>query len=416
MASLSGVDIKKGKIGANALAIGDGVSGLVAASVAASNLALGTVKVIYNLVDAENLGLTPEYDDTNNVNVYRHISEFYRIGGEGIKLYVLLVPQATTLVEICEDTNSEFAKKLINEAEGEIRQLAVSVNPTEATTLLNGIPDDVYNAISKAQSLYEWADNLFMPCQVLLEGYDYGGDSASSANLRDLDGDLEADKVTIVIGQDYDYAETLTGNAQKMADVGTALGTVAAAAVNQNIGDNEAFNLTDAVKSRWLVPGLSNHVKNSEQIASLQTLEDKGYVFGVSYVGLDGVRWNGDHTCTPIIIDSEGNINDHSISYGRTHDKARRLLRTALLPKVKSSQPVNPKTGLLPIGVVKHFEKLGDTVLGDMENRKEISSGKTVVDPSSDLIVEKLLKVTFNIVPYGHVDSIQGTSNLKNSL
>jgi hypothetical protein len=415
MASLDGASIKKGKFGANALAIGDGVSGLVAAAVAATNLALGTVKSIYNVVDAENLGINEAYDKDNNVNVYRHITEFYRLAGEGVKLFILLVPQATTLVEICESANDTLAKKLITEGAGEIKQISLSVNPTGVTTMLNGIPDDVYNAIPKAQLLYDWADAQFMPCQILLEGYDYGGDSATAADLRAIVG-VAADKVSVVIGQDYDYAETKTDNAQKMADVGTALGTVAAAKVNQNIGDNEQFNLTDALRKIWVVSGLSNHITNKSQLSSLQTLEDKGYIFGVNYVGMAGVRWNGDHTCVEIIIDAEGNINDHSISYGRTHDKARRLLRAALLPKVKTSQPVDPKTGKLPIGVVKHFEKLGDTVLGDMETRNEISAGKSTVDPNSDLIIEKLLKVTYKIVPYGHVNAIEGTSNLKNTL
>lgn len=415
MNSLDGANIAKGKIGANALVVGDGVSGLIAAAVATAKLALGTVKAIYNLVDAENLGITPAYDKDNNVNVYRHINEFYRIAGEGTKLYILLVAQATTLVEMCEGENDTLGKALITEGAGEIRQIALSVNPTGVTTLLNGIPDDVFNAIPKAQLLYDWADSHFMPCNILLEGYDFGGDSAASADLRAI-ANVSAPNVSVVIGQDFDYAETKTGNAQKMADVGTALGTVSAASVNQNIGDNEAFNLTDGLKKKWLVAGLSNHKTIKSQLSHLQTLENKGYIFGAIYPPMAGVRWNNDHTCVEKIIDAEGNINEHTIAYGRTHDKARRLLRTALLPKVKTNQPVNPKDGKLPIGVIKYFENLGDTVLADMETSKEISQGKTIVDPTSDLLIEKLLKVKFQIVPYGNVNAISGTSNLKNSL
>ncbi|MDC9722369.1 MAG: DUF2586 family protein [Urechidicola sp.] len=415
MATLDGVKINRGKIGANTLAIGDSFSGLIAAAVATSSLALGTVTTIYNIVDAENLGIDAAYDSDNDVTVFRHISEFYRMAGEGTKLYLLLVPQATTMTDICDDAGEVFAKKMLNEAEGDIRQLAVSVNPTGATVQLNGIPDDVYNAIPKAQALYDWAADRFMPLNIVLEGYDYGGDSATVADLRAIAG-VNATNVSVVIGQDYDYAETLNGNAQKFAEVGTALGTVAKADVNQNIGDNEAFNLTNAFRGIWIVAGLSNHVAIKTVKSSLQTLEDKGFIFGVTYNGLDGVRWNNDHTCTEVIIDNEGNINEHTIAYGRTHDKARRVLRTALLPKVKTKQPVNPKTGKLPIGVIKYFENLGDTVLGDMETRREISVGKTTVDPDSDLITEKLLKVKFRIVPYGNVNAIEGTSNLKNSL
>ncbi|WP_262713263.1 DUF2586 family protein [Aquimarina algiphila] len=148
----------------------------------------------------------------------------------------------------------------------------------------------------------------------------------------------------------------------------------------------------------------------------MQTLEDKGYIFGMTYTGLSGVRWNNDHTCTEIILDAEGNVNEHTIAYGRTLDKAIRLLRTALLPKIKTSHPVDPKTGKLPVGVIKNFEDIGDTVLGDMILRKEITDGKTTVDPDSDLVVEKNLGTDFTIVPYGSVGEIKGSINLKTNV
>lgn len=410
--SLQGVVIKKGKIGANTLNAEDGVSGLIIAGNATPKLAHGVVATIYNLVDAELLGITAETDLVNKQNVYRHIREFYRIRGEGQLLYLMLVQVETKMSDIVE--NASYARKLLSEADGKIRQIAIAVNPTGVVTLLNGLPVFVYNAISKAQALYAWADSFFMPCQIILEGYAWSGNAATTANLRELEENYP--NVSVVIGQDYEFAESLVDNQQKYADVGTALGTLSAAMVNQNIGDNEAFNLTNTLYDAWLTPGLSNHVTCVSVMTSLETLNSKGYIFGIKYIGIDGVRWNDDHTCTEIIVDAEGNVNEHTIAYGRTHDKARRLLRVALLPKVKSNQPVDPKTGKLPVGVVKNFEKIGDTVFSDMEKRKEISFGKCTVDPNSDLLVEKILKVKFRIIPYGNVGEIIGTSNLKTSL
>lgn len=415
MADLNGVDIVKGKIGVNTIATGDGVSGIVITAPASTGLAHKIATTIYNLVDVEALGITPKFDTDNNVNVYRHLHEFFRLAGEGQKLYLLLAPQTTTISAICDDVNSEFAKKLLISANGEIRQLAIAVNPTVATTHLNGMPDDVYNSIAKAQGLADWAYYQHFPCQILLEGYDYAGPAASTANLRQIPN-VQATKVSVIIGQDYQYADTLTGNAQKFADVGTALGTLSSARVNQNIGENESFNLTNGIRKNWLVPGLSNHQKNEDVYSDLQTLENKGYIFGIAYTGIDGVRWNNDHTCVEIIIDAEGNVNEHTIAYGRTLDKAVRLLRKSLLPKVKSSHPVNSETGKLPIGVVKNFEGLGNTELGGMISRKEISNGKTIVDPNSDLIIAKKLQVKFIIVPYGSINEIKGTINLKTNL
>ncbi|SNA83368.1 conserved hypothetical protein [Flavobacterium psychrophilum] len=412
MANLNGVFIKKGRLGANTLTKNDGVSALIIGCPATTQLVHGIVKTLYNSVDVVNAGFTATSDSTS-VNAYRHLLEFYRTAGEGQKLQLMIVPQDTTITEILE--NEIYAKKLIIASGGEVRQLGIAVNPTIPSVYLDGLPQDVYQSIAKAQNFHNWSFDNHFPCQILLEGYDLNGSASAVANLRSLPN-ISAPKVSVIIGQDYNHAETKTGNARKFADVGTALGTLSACTIEQNIGDNEAFNLTDATKNTWLVPGLSSHKMNDDVYSDLQTLENKGYIFGFIYAGMQGVRWNNDHTCVEIIQDSEGNINEHTIAYGRTHDKALRLLRTALLPKVKKTYPVDPANGQLPIGVQKYFEGIGNEVFEGMRKRKEISSGRMFVDATSDLITEKVLKTTFKLVPYGTIGEITGTSNLKTSL
>lgn len=409
MANLKGVDIQKGKIGANRLSDEDSVSGLVISSVAPTGLELDTPTTVYNMRDVQELGITSDFDKDNSVNVYRHFSEFYRMAGEGTTLHFMLLSRDTTMVAITEKN----AKKLLAHARGEIRQLAIAVNPTEAPTLLNGMPSDVYNAIATAQALYNWSYENHMPCQILLEGYAYGGSAASTANLRDLDNDLQADKVSVVIGQDWLYADELDGERQKYADVGTALGVLSESKVQENIGDNGQFNLTDATLNEWVEPGLSSHQTNTEVFESLQTLEAKGYIFGVTYAGLAGVRWNNDHTATPIIVDADNSMNEHTIAYGRVTDKAVRELRRAYLPKVKTTRSVDPKTGKLSKGALIALEDVGDKIFEDMLSRGEITYGKTYINEDSDLLVERVLKVNYKIVPKGVIGEIKGTINLK---
>ncbi|MGV4332512.1 DUF2586 family protein [Ornithobacterium rhinotracheale] len=409
MANLKGVDIQKGKIGANRLSSNDAVSGLILSAVKPEHLELDKPTTLFNLKDVLALGITPEFDKTNNCNVYRHCAEFFAMAGEGTPLHLLLVANTTKMVEVLET----HAKKLLAYARGEIRQLAVGVNPTSAPdSMLNGLPADVYNSIAKAQALYNWAYDNHMPCQIFLEGHHYGGTASSSANLREIE-DLQADKVSVVIGQDWLHAETLTGEAKKHADVGTALGTCARAKVHENIGDNGQFNLTDATASRWLEPGLSSHQKNVDAYEDLQTLESKGYIFGVTYAGLAGVRWNNDHTCTPIIVDADNSMNEHSIAYGRVTDKAVRELRKAYLPIIKTTWTVDKKTGKLNKGTLVALEDVGDKVFEDMILRGEITYGRTYIDADSDLLVERVLKVSYKIVPKGVIGEIRGTINLK---
>ncbi|KXX70781.1 DUF2586 family protein [Flammeovirga sp. SJP92] len=414
-----GVIIKSGKIGANTLGGSDAVSALLMHGIAvAAKIALGEVKTLFSLDDAEALGLDEQYDIDNKVRVWYHIKEFYRMVEAKTELYIMLADQTTDLADLLEDTTGVHAKKLLSEGEGKIKQLGVCFNPEDGyvTVPVNGLDTKVSEAIPKAQLLYEWSHGTFKPVNILLEGYHFGGDGASAEDLRDITG-VEATHVSLVIGQDYDYAETLDALGKKHGAVGTALGCVAKIPVNFNIAEVETMNLTDATRGEWLTPGISSHVTSKSIESQWDTLDEKGYIFPINYVGIDGARWNDDHTCTPIVVDADGNMNEHSISLGRTMNKAKRTLRTALLPKVKSTHAVDPSTGKLAIQTIKYFESIGDQALGRMETANEIVESQTVVDPESDLLTPpKELKVDFAMVPYGHIGQISGTINLKQSL
>jgi len=413
MSNLDGASIRKGKVGTNRLASDDAISGIVLSGVKPANLDLSTPKVVYNIQDVESLGITKAYDLTNNVHVYEHISEFYRLAPEGTELYLTIEPQTDKLVDLCDDP----AKTLMIFAKGKIKQIAIGVNllPTVTNVMLNGMPDDVYNAIAAAKLLEEWSEENHMPVSVFLECYAWGGNAASSADLRDLEN-LSAEGVTLVNGQDWDIAEKKTGHAQKYANIGTVLGVCASCTVDQNIGENDTKNLTHEAKKLLVNPGLSNHKKIEEMHSDLQTLENKGYVFGITYVGMAGVRLNNDHVCAPIVIDDDNNINEHTVAYGRTAKKVRRLLRTAYLPEVKKSYLLNETTGKLSPGSVVALEDLGDRKFIDMQRASEISYGKTTVDRESDLVVAKTLNIGFKVVPKGNVGEINGTVNLKSQI
>ncbi|SHK69701.1 DUF2586 family protein [Epilithonimonas mollis] len=414
MSNLNGVNIKRGKVGANRLGSDDAISGIIITSPEVANLEFDVPVTVYNISDVEDLGITKDFDKNQNVNVYEHLSEFYRLAGNGTELHALVAEQDQKMVDLLDAP----AKKLLIAAGGKIKQLGIAVNleSTATITLLNGFPDDVYNAIAAAKALEEWSEENFMPVTVFIEGHHYAGNAASSADLRDL-LNLSAEGVAgLVIGQDYDVAAQRTGHAQKYGNVGTVLGVTASCTVEKNIGENETKNLTSESKKLLINPALSNHVLNSAQYASLQTLEDKGYIFGVTYTGMAGVRLNNDHVCAPKILDDDNNINEHTIAYGRVGKKARRGLRTAYLPKVKTTWLVNETTGKLSPGTVASLEEIGDKVFADMKKRGEITYGKTTVDPASDLIVEKVLKVSYVIVPKGSIGEITGFINIKTQI
>ena len=425
MGSLKGVNIQRGTIGASVIQGADAITGLLATGVAVeadvangiSGIALGQTVKLTSLTDAEAYGINEAYDSTNSLSVYRHVSEFYRICPNAT-LYLMLY-SGNMEAAFAE----EYAKKLIVDANGEIRILGIANTPTEeATEYLNGFPEDVFGSIQLGQQLYDWAFSTFRPCQVILEGRDFNvANAASALDLRNItinDQVLEAFKVSVCIAQDWKFADELDPIRKKMADLGTMLGSIAKKAVNENIGEVEGGNLVDVTNNKWLVAGLSNHQTVAGWDSQLEALDSKGYVFAISYTGIAGYYWNNDHTCAPIKKDKEGYFNEYTISYGRTHDKAVRDLRTCLLPKVKSTQPVDPNTGKLPQALVTYFERLADDdVFNTMAAEGLITAGKTTVDPNSDLLISpRELKVSFVLVPTGQIDEIKGTINLKTSI
>ena len=418
--SLKGVDIQKGEPGANTNLGADSTSALIGNGIAvATKLVLDTVYTLFQPKDAEDLGVDAAYDADNNVVLYRHITEFYRKAGKGVKLFLMVVDQTVTMTEMVEDLTSIYCRKMIAEAQGEIRNFGVCLNPVVGyiPTYLDGLDDDVRAAIPKAQLLHDWSYETFRPCSIFLEGRDYNNLNAAAAlDLKNIP-DTEAQKVSLVIGQDWDYADGLHAISQVFADVGNFLGCIASRKVNENPGEVETMNITDSTLSVFLTGGISDHTKIKDIEADWETLDTKGYIFPIYYTGASGLRWNDDHVCVSQVVDEDGYFNEFSVALGRTLDKAARVLRAALLPKVKSVQPVDGETGKLPLGIIKWLEGIGDRAFERMQEDAEISAGQTTIDPDSDIVTgDQAVLAEFVVVPYGTIKEIKGVINLKKSL
>ncbi|HMI04280.1 MAG TPA: DUF2586 family protein [Pedobacter sp.] len=402
------------------------ISAIIANGVAVvDKLVLGQPYAIYSPDDARELGIDAAYDAANSVVLSHQIDEFYRGCSIGTKLYLMVVAKAITPTQIFTDGGLLYARKLVAFAQGEITQLAIAYTGdwTEQApeTTTDGLSSEIRACFASAQEFALWAFETERPLHILLEGRNYGGNAGAAVDLKDLvtgaDIPLEADKLSVIIAQDYDYAEGLAfASGKKYASVGLALGILAGINVNQNIGEVATLNLTNATKGKFVTGGLSSHVTVEAAEASLVTLDEKGYIFPRKYTGISGYRFNNDHVCAPQIVDSEGVMNESSIAYSRTMDHAVRKLRGAFTPSINSVQPVN-EVGKLPVGVVKSFNQKGDDVFDNLAAKGFISAGKTFTDPNSDLLTgEKALLVDFTLQPTGTINKIKGTISLKTSL
>lgn len=409
---MSRLELKKGKVGSNTLGGYEKVSALIGAfgviTGDSGKLEVGKPIQFRNAIEAEGFGVK------SNTMLQHHITEYFRMGGSGASLWVLNASQPTDYVSL---VNNESVKQLIAKADGNVFNVGFAHIP-QSTEYVDGLNAEMLPAIKAAQVFADWCRSTNRPVHIALECADYKGAAAVALNLRDLKNGntlIECNQVSLMIGQDYDFAATLTDKQQKYAAVGTLLGCMAAQPVSYNVGEVETMSLTNATRNLWVNAGLSSHELVRDKENDLTTLDTKGYIFAEYYSGQAVL--NDDHVCAPVIVDDEGNMNEHTIALSRTNAKVFREIYKVYLPKLKATVPVDANTGKLPTGIIKEFEGYGDNVFDTMEKKRELSGGETIVDPESNLLYgEKELKVSYNWVPMGVISRISGVVNIRRAL
>lgn len=415
---MSRVNIVKGKVGRSILGGYEKVSALAgyfgAVGSGETTLPEGKSALLTSITDMAAYGISKEA----NALLYHHISEYFRIGGKGARLYVLNVAKGGSAgyVSLINDAG---VKRMLAEADGNIFNLGFSYIPTGGGQAVDGLPSETVPAIKAAQALAEQTQKDNRPVHIALECAGLGNvTSATMLDLRDIKTDgvaVDCPQVSLVIGQDWDFAETLSGQEQKYAAVGTLLGCMAAQPVSYNVGEVATMVLTNATRGDWVNAGLSSHEKVKRVEDQLEGLNRKGYIFGEYYSGV--VCLNDDHVCARVVVDKDGNMNESTIALSRTNCKVIRELYAAYLPVAKTTVPLDPQTGKLGDGTVAYFEDIGNDVFDNMKSRQELSGGETEIDGDSDLLVgDRALKVFFRWVPMGCIGVIEGTVNIKTSI
>ena len=415
--AMNRVNIKKGKVGRNAAGGYEKISALVgyfgAVGSGETTLAEGKYALLTSTNDMTAYGIS----EPANALLYHHITEYFRMGGKGAQLYVLNVAKGEG-GKYANLINDEAVTGLIADSDGQVFNIGFCYIP-DKVTLVDGIPDEMSTAIVDAQLLADWARQGGRPVHVVLECAGLSTVTAATmANMRELKVEgaaLDCPQVSVMIGQDWGFAETLTGAAQKYAAVGSLLGCMAAQPVSYNIGEVATMILTDANRGNWVNAGLSSHERVKDKEKELESLNAKGYILGEYYSGV--VCLNDDHVCARIVVDKDGNMSESTIAMSRTNCKVIRELYAAYLQKVKTTVPVDPVTGKLTTGMVKYFEDIGNDIFANMAAKQELSGGETEVDEDSNLMTgERTLEVFFRWMPMGCIGSIEGTVNIKSSI
>ncbi|KAB2918690.1 MAG: hypothetical protein F9K23_00705 [Bacteroidetes bacterium] len=371
----------------------DGVIGVITSGVAVSStFVLGTIYPLKSIKDLEALGVDAAYDTTNATLIHHHISRIF-FHNPNAEVHLMALAQTTTLAAMVDVANVSNAKKLLKDKNGRIKLLGVIRNPASGytPTLSGGLDDDVIAAIPKAQALVEEEAGEYRYCSVIVEGRSYNGTAAAATDLRTL----EAPGVSVVIGADKDVSGS---NAlyNGYAAVGDYLGMLSKAAVSQSPAEViDDFDLQDTANSYWLNPGLSSNALISAQTKStLDTLNDKGYIFAIPQAGLTGIWFNDTHTCEAI-------DNDYAYIEGnRTVDKAIQLARVKTLPRLNSRLLIDEETGQLTDAARTGIEENAKAAIEPMKTDGDISGGiDCFIDPEQNLLAGDALAMELTFTP-----------------
>jgi hypothetical protein len=429
MSEFNGPDItkKRGGLGRRSPST-DGVCGLICGGVAvAGKIALGEIKKLIQVSDAEDLGINAAYDSTNEILVYQHIKNFFRYNPNGT-LYLMLVTRkaaatGVSMTDMCDTANDHLKKLLTYEEEGVkvIRNAGVVLNPDLATyvsTLTSGLDGDVVTAIPKAQELVEGlrAQQIYVD-NIMLEGREANGTIATMLDLRAQ----ASEYVSVVIAADP-AVQALDVSYAKYADVGSALGMLSVRKVNECLGSvdiankpdakkgSENYSLTDKVNGVYLSAAISSGVLYKDLTAAEKTsLEQKGYIYAGSYEGYQGVYFNDSHTCIEV-ADDYAYIEDN-----RVWNKAVRYLRKALMPIMKGNVDIDPATGYISSSTIAFFEQKAQKEVGKMATDGEISGQPEIyIDPKQDVVSASKVLLSLSYIRKGVLRKLEANVGATN--
>ena len=356
----------------------DGLFALVCgATVVAKTLELDKAYLLHSYEELVALGVTEE----NNPRLYKHVKDFYTEVEEGTKLVIFPVDKTKTFTELC-DKDTGVIKDLITAQNGVLRGIFVAGDGREATLTTNGLDDDLFTALPKAQQLAQWATtSLYAPLFIILEGRGYKGGS-----VKDLHKETY-NRVGVLIGD--------TVKSSEGAAVGVMAGRLASIPVQRNIG---------RVKDGALKP-IAMYIGDKpveENASAVSDLYDAGYITPRKYVGKAGYFFTDDR------LACEQTDDYAHITARRTIDKAYRIAYAALLELMMDELAVN-EDGTLQHGIIMAWQQMMEnavnrtmTAVGELSADADGAGCKAYIDPKQNVLSTSKIVLVLKVRPFGY--------------
>jgi hypothetical protein len=363
-----------GAVGAPSTAI----PAMIVTGIGTVDIPLATPKVIYQLSDAEALGIT----ESTHPFAHKQIREFYSgyasvSGSAKCALYIMLAVNTVTLCDMV-DITKDYAPALLKYAQGSVRLLGVARNAPAVyePVLTDGIDKDSLDALALAQTLGNvWAQTEQAPIRTLIEGRAFEVD-----NLGDL-ADLKqrtSNRAGIVL-----WGTSGDG----VSSVGYTLGVKAALLFVRKISRvaNGAHSFTGGV-----------FVGDTalEDVSGLETIHDKGYITMRTFPTRDGYYFAGENMAV-------ADTDDYAIlSRGLVIDEAQRIAYNTLLDELEKDVEVGADGQLLP-GYVAYVEQRVVNAIS-MGLADQISGVRFSIPDGQNILSNNTTDCELGIVPLGY--------------
>ena len=373
----------------------------------AETLEINKAYRLLQLSDAEALGITPEHDDTENRLDYYHLSEVFRLSPDSI-IHLTAVPTATKVSDLKNSADFISALRSIDS----INLIAVAGMADETAIAGENPVSALQQAVTGAQLLVDGLakDHIYIDA-VLIEGK--GSYLMPSITTMEDLRTMASPNVSVIIGQDRGIATQKSAYSGHAA-VGSALGMLLARAVHENLGSVDievkpsarageiSYPLTDVRRQRFISAGLSNG-KNSNELSvdDQRELNKLGYIFVGSFVGFAGFYFSNSHTCET--ADSDYAFIERNCIW----NKAARIIRQTLIPRVRSKVEADPATGYIRGTTIDDWNarvRRATEVMLIAGNCAEIS---TYINPNQAAVSTNPFKITVNIVADGIVHEFE---------
>lgn len=349
---------------------------------------------LLQIKDAERLGITSERDESEGRLDFYHLSEIFRLSPQ-TRVWLIAVP---TNVKASDLKNLPDFVAALRSIEG--------VNTIAVAGVAAGV--DIATEVAGLQILVDnFAKDFIFIDAVLLEGTgNYLTATVSTyTNLREL----ASPNVSVIVGRDAAVAarsDAYSGHAA----VGSALGMLLVRSVHENLGSVDIeekpssrkgepdYTLTDVKTGAWLSASLSNGTNfNALSIADQKKSDELGYVYVGSFAGYGGFFFSNSHTC-------EEQGSDYCfIERNAVWNKAARIIRRTLIPRIRSKVEADPTTGFIKQTTITDWDGRVRKALEAMKAAGDVADFDIFISPKQSAVSTKPFSIKVKLIADGIV-------------